>query len=145
MKILPDDHPSLSTVCTPVTQDELDGNVYDSQITEMVCLMLAGNGIGLAGPQVGIHKRLFVGMIDDNYGVYFNPAWRPLPMGHLVPMDELCLSLMVPRIIMRYDRVEFSWTNWSGVRIDMMLSGQNAQMVQHECSHLDGIPFSRMK
>ena len=145
MKILPDDHPSLRPVCELVTQAELDGNVYDSQITEMVCLMLENQGTGLSANQVGIHKAFMVGMIDESYGVYFNPRWIALPFGNLVPMNELCLSLMIPRVIMRYDRIEATWTNWSGVEVRMMLSGQNAQMFAHECDHLAGIPFSKMR
>jgi peptide deformylase len=110
----------------------------------MLALMLESNGIGLASSQVGIHKRFFVGVIDDSYGVFFNPRFESL-VSVKTPMSELCLSLMVPHMVRRYERIRAIWTNWNGTEVSVELSGQNAQMWQHECQHLDGIPFSKMK
>ena len=55
--IVQDGDPILKKVCRPVTKfDDRLGTLLD----DMKETLLAANGLGLAGPQVGMVRRLFV-------------------------------------------------------------------------------------
>ena len=55
--------------------------------------MIDANGVGLAAPQVGIAKRFFVVISDDDVKrVFINPQIVATSK-ELVPYDEGCLSL----------------------------------------------------
>ena len=55
--IVQDGDPILKKVCRPVTKfDDRLGTLLD----DMKETLLAANGLGLAGPQVGMLRRLFV-------------------------------------------------------------------------------------
>ena len=83
--------PRLRKACETVT--EFDGELADL-VERMLALMETGKGVGLAAPQVGICKRLFVmnptGEPGDNR-VFINPAIRD-PHGS-AEAEEGCLSL----------------------------------------------------
>lgn len=55
--IVQDGDPILKKVCRPVTKfDDRLGTLLD----DMKETLLAANGLGLAGPQVGMMRRLFI-------------------------------------------------------------------------------------
>ena len=57
--IVQDGDPILKKVCRPVTKfDDRLGTLLD----DMKETLLAANGLGLAGPQVGMMRRLFIWM-----------------------------------------------------------------------------------
>ena len=59
--IVQDGDPILKKVCRPVTKfDDRLGTLLD----DMKETLLAANGLGLAGPQVGMMRRLFI-CLDD--------------------------------------------------------------------------------
>ena len=59
--IVQDGDPILKKVCRPVTKfDDRLGTLLD----DMKETLIAANGLGLAGPQVGMMRRLFI-CLDD--------------------------------------------------------------------------------
>lgn len=61
MPLLQDGDQILKKVCRPVTKfDDRLGTLLD----DMKETLLAANGLGLAGPQVGMMRRLFI-CLDD--------------------------------------------------------------------------------
>jgi peptide deformylase len=129
--------PRLRRVCRPV--ETFDASL--AELTEaMLTFMVAGNGVGLAGPQVGVLKRLFVCNVtgEPNDGrVYINPELSEL-VGS-AEADEGCLSLPninVPvrraqRCTIRAQDVEGNWFEETGE--DLL-----ARVWQHETDHLEG-------
>jgi peptide deformylase len=91
IRLWPD--PALSTVCDPVTEEELadpDFVKFCEYLTET--MNLNGRGIGLAAPQVGVLKRVFIAK-TLRYGdmVVVNPT---LGLEGATTLDnEGCLSL----------------------------------------------------
>ena len=98
-----------------------------------------GFGVGLAAPQIGVSKRVFVAAIDDKVTVMVNPdiIWRSKEKA---PKEEGCLSL--PGIEITVERpVEIIVTYYDkkGRQRERKLRDFNARVVQHEYDHLDGV------
>jgi len=123
--------------------DELTGNLFDT--------LKSAEGIGLAAPQIGLAKRIFV--IDttpmaDEYAdfkslekVYLNP--RILHADDtLSSFNEGCLSIPgIFRELDRPERIHVIYQNLAFETVEEELSGLEARIFQHEYDHLDGILF----
>jgi peptide deformylase len=115
-------------------------------IREMLQTMYSSDGIGLAAPQVGIHKQLVV--IDCELE---NPAAPPLILINpeiksysksLCKDQEGCLS--IPGIYMdveRPEQVEVSYKDENGRPRTIKADGLLARAIQHEMDHLNGVLF----
>jgi peptide deformylase len=113
---------------------------------EMLQTMYSADGIGLAAPQVGIHKQLIVVDCEPE-----NPAAPPLILvnpeikkyGDQFGKDqEGCLS--VPGIYMDVERpetVEVIYKDENGRPRTLKADGMLARVIQHEMDHLNGVLF----
>lgn len=117
-------------------------------LNEMVDMMRAQNGVGLAAPQVGILQRFLVMMDPDTETVYkmINP--RIVSRSEKIcNMEEGCLSVLgaddlpVFSYVTRPESVVVEWTDESGNACAAEMSGVPARIVQHETDHLDGVLF----
>ena len=109
-------------------------------IDAMIEAMREANGVGLAAPQVGIGRRLFVAEVEDRVHVVIDPQ--------IVKMEgeeigtEGCLS--IPGImadVPRAERVVLKGKNRRGRGITLDAEGLLARVIQHEVDHLDGVLF----
>ena len=76
----------------PVLPEEINDELR-SFINEMFDSMIQANGVGLAGPQAGISKRLFVVIADDDIRrVFINPQIISTS-SNMTDSDEGCLSI----------------------------------------------------
>lgn len=108
----------------------------------MVEAMKEGRGIGLAAPQVGSLRRMFVTLIDgDKPRVFINP--EIVATGEeLADYEEGCLS--VPGVWADVKRpVTISVQAWNerGRPFRVDADGLLARVIQHEYDHLNGILF----
>ena len=118
---------------------------FDDDLTRladrMLVLMRAARGVGLAAPQVGVNRRLFVMNHSGEPGddrVYVNPVLTVLD-GEAVA-EEGCLSLPDVHIdVVRPDRVEIVAQTLDGSRVTLIRQGFEARVWQHETDHLLGI------
>lgn len=140
--------PVLHRVAEPVT--EFDAELA-TLIADMFATMEAAPGVGLAGPQVGVGKRVFVYDWTDEDGVQtrgvaVNPElWiTPLPIG--VPEDddeEGCLSIPGERFaLLRAERAILRAQDEHGEHYELEASGWLARILQHEFDHLDGVLYA---
>lgn len=133
LRIFPDD--VLQQICEPV--ERFDAELRDL-IDEMLVLMRASNGIGLAAPQVGITKRLFVCEIENSSISLINPSITNV--SGQAEMIEGCLSLPNVQVnIARNDCIRVAGYDPEGRRKQIELTGLWARVVQHEIDHLDGV------
>jgi peptide deformylase len=105
---------------------------------DMLATMYAAPGIGLAAPQVGIQKRLFVYDIGGGPHAVVNP--RLSGQEGEWTYEEGCLS--VPELswsIVRYERVHLDGYDLDGNDLSIDADELLARMFQHECDHLDGM------
>ena len=109
----------------------------------MIDSMHAGKGIGLAGPQVGELKRLFVTHIEgDTPRVFINPQIIQTSQEQNV-YEEGCLS--IPETFSDVERpyaVTIQAWNERGRPFTLDAEGLLARVIQHEFDHLEGILFT---
>ncbi|MGX9351988.1 peptide deformylase [Shimia sp. W99] len=128
----------LSQVCDPVGEDD-----HEALVQDMFDTMYAAKGRGLAAPQVGVMRRIFV----------MDAGWKegePTPEAFLDPVimvrekrvevtEEGCLS--IPGLMVPVERPVAVTLAWRDARGDMHMrdfDGFEARCIQHEIDHLDG-------
>ncbi len=138
--------PRLSTHCDPVG----DAGTVEALITDLFETMYDAPGRGLAAPQVGDLRRVFV----------MDAGWKDGEMTPRACIDpeilwaseetarngEGCLS--IPGITVTLDRparIRLGYTTPGGERVEADLEGAEALIAQHELDHLDGrVTFDRL-
>ena len=140
--ILDDSHPILHKPSKKVSKDEIADPLFQQLIDDMVMTAQAADGAGLAAPQIGISKRVFV-MTDssDNPFVAINPVITE--MHEEVEVEEGCLSVpgKVGRII-RNRVCTVQHLDRHGKKVTSTFEDFWAQCIQHEVDHLDGIIYT---
>ena len=111
-------------------------------LDDMVETMHQSNGVGLAGPQIGILKRLVViDLYDDNGPIKLvNP--KIIKQEGEQEVEEGCLSFpnQFAKII-RPAKITVEALNEKGDKITIEAEGLLAQAIAHEVDHLEGILF----
>jgi peptide deformylase len=104
---------------------------------DMLETMYDAPGVGLAAPQIGIQKRMFVYDIGEGPGVVVNPVLEEVSGEYT--HDEGCLS--VPGLywpISRAMHARVTGQDLDGNPIELEGEELMARMLQHEIDHLDG-------
>ncbi|MCI7440407.1 MAG: peptide deformylase [Treponema sp.] len=129
----------LRQKCEPVKPEEINDE-FRALIEEMFDTMISANGVGLAAPQVGIAKRFFVLMSDDDVRrVFINPEIIKTS-AETSEYEEGCLSLPgYSENIVRPVKISISALNEKGKPFVINdADGLLARIIQHENDHLDG-------
>ena len=130
----------LRQKCEPVS--EFDDSLKQL-ISDMADTLHSAKGIGLAAPQVGIMKRLFIydlGEDSDGCHALINP--RIVKKTGADTFYEGCLS--VPGLqgeVERATRVVITGINEHGQPVKIKAHDLLARCFQHETDHLDGVVF----
>ena len=128
--------PVLRQVAEPVERIDAD------LIADMLETMYDAPGRGLAAPQLGVLRRLFVMDVDWKDGprrpqVFVNPEIMA-ESGRQVNTGG-CLSIPdTPRRVARPERIELRWRDETGAARAGAFEGFAAACVCHEIDHLDG-------
>lgn len=139
MEILKYPDPALCQRSEPVT--EFNQEIYALE-RSMFKLLVEQDGIGLAAPQVGVFKRLFVVKIfpkiwNSREYVFINP--EILAHTGISEEEEGCLS--VPEhsaLVQRSETIVIGYQNNNGKKLILRTRGMLARVIQHEMDHLDG-------
>ena len=130
----------LRTPGQPVTDFGPDLQVL---IDDMAETMYAAPGVGLAAPQIGVSKRLFivdVAVGDDepsDLRVFINP--EIVDTDGITTFEEGCLSFPgIREEIERAAEVKVRALDRHGEPFELQASGLLAIAIQHENDHLDG-------
>lgn len=121
--------------------DEINQRIL-TLIVDMIDTMYEADGVGLAAPQVGILKRIFVIDVYDDFGprVFINPVI--LEKSGSQTDEEGCLSVPGEAAeIERADFVKVKAFNEKGEEFTLEADGLLARAIQHEYDHLEGILF----
>ena len=119
--------------------DDINGSLV-RLADDMVVTMHEAPGLGLAAPQIGVQKRLFVYDLYDDTGpkVIVNPTIAE-SRGEWV-FEEGCLS--VPGLsweIARPKEVHITGYDLDGNEVSIEADDLLARLFQHEIDHLDGV------
>lgn len=108
---------------------------------DMIETMLKNDpeGVGLAGPQVGVSKRIFIAQTEKRPAVFINPKITRKSKRREA-MEEGCLS--VPGIwlkVKRAESLELEALDINGQKLRIKAEGLIARILQHEIDHLNGV------
>jgi len=109
---------------------------------QMLDILIRDKGIGVAGPQIGYMKRIFVTRVEGDIGrIFINPSILETSI-ETVKFEEGCLS--VPGIfanVIRSESVKIQAWNEKGKPFTLEASGILSRVIQHEYDHLEGVVF----
>jgi peptide deformylase len=117
--------------------EDVDGKLV-RLCEDMITTMYDAPGLGLAAPQVGVQKRLFVYDIGDGPRAIVNPVVSGAE-GEWA-FDEGCLS--VPGLsweIIRPKQIHLTGYDLDGNEVSVEADELEARLFQHELDHLDGV------
>ena len=153
MRVLTVDDPADSLILRAESSDmsveALKAPEYKRLAQRMVATVTdpSQDGVGIAGPQVGVLRRVVAVQRFDKEGepfeVYPNiriTAFR----GEPVPGPEGCLSVPGRRgQVLRFRDIDIEYTSLETMQDTLeTVQGFTAVIFQHECDHLDGVIYT---
>ena len=140
-KILTDKEPALHKVCKPVT--DFDKKLH-KLLDDMTDTLIDSGGVGLAAPQVGILRRIFlvdVGVEENEIVEFINPEILETDGEQYGP--EGCLSVpgkygLVKRPYYAKVRAQDRYGEWFEAEGEELIG----RCFCHEYDHLDGILYT---
>ncbi len=122
------------------TVDKIDENILQL-IDDMVETMYDAPGVGLAAPQIGVNKRIFVIDTDGKLRKIINPVFIERSE-EFEEGEEGCLSIPgIYKKVKRPKAVKIKYLNEKGEEVVEEAVGLYARALQHEADHLDGVLF----
>ena len=93
--------------------------------------------VGMAANMIGVKKNIIIA----NMGIMNVVMYNPVIVKKDTPYEteEGCLSLTGVRKTTRYQNIELEYYDSSWKKHRQSYSGWTAQIIQHECDHLEGI------
>ena len=117
----------------PATKDDL-------QIAKDLQDTLAANRegcVGMAANMIGYKKRIIIVSMGFMDVVMFNP--EIMKKAGPYETEEGCLSLNGVRKTTRYQKITVKYQDMNFQTHTQEYSGWTAQIIQHECDHLEGV------
>jgi len=127
-------HPSLRTKSSEITEFN---NELEKLSERMIKIMYEAPGVGLAAPQIGINKNIFVFDAGDGPKTAINPT--KIEVEGSAVFLEGCLSL--PGYywdIERYEYAKLTCLNQNGEEVTYEGEDLLGRVLQHEYDHLQG-------
>lgn len=133
IRVFPDPVLTMQAATVTVFDDDLERLADD-----MLATMYEAPGVGLAAPQIGISKRIFVADVGDGPFVMVNP--QIVETSGKWKFEEGCLS--VPGRYWNIKRASYARAEGQDLRGDPVVHEGDelvGRVLQHEIDHLDGI------
>ena len=93
--------------------------------------------VGMAANMIGVKKRIIAVNMGFMNVAMFNPVI--VKKSGAFETEEGCLSLIGVRKTTRYEEIEVEYEDMNFKKQHQKFSGWTAQIIQHECDHLEGI------
>lgn len=157
MRVLTVEEPSdlavLRKKCKDLTQEDLKSEYYQDLTRQMLATVSSPeqDGVGIAGPQVGISRRVVAVMRLDKYGEPFEvyPNIRIIATrGEKEKGNEGCLSVPGRKgAVCRWRDIDIRYSRLNAKGTELKdtvehITGFTAVIFQHECDHLDGVIYT---
>lgn len=145
-------HPEILTqpcgeVSFPLSKED------QNLVNDMVAFLDEIRGVGLAAPQIGVSKQIFVLKISGDAKalredadetidsmILINADYKAAPDAKIVHDWEACFSVRnTVGKVPRFNKIIYSGTTLEGKKIETTASGFTARVIQHEIDHLKGI------
>jgi len=139
-----------------------EGTDISEMVANMFETMYAASGVGLAAPQVGIAKRIFIvdassfgedepenedeaknyEILKDFKKVFVNPIIED-ESGNKWPFSEGCLSIPgIREDVTRHSIIKISYFDENWNYFEEAYTGIAARIIQHEYDHIEGVLFT---
>ncbi len=148
----PEDLSFLRKKSDPISPDYA-GEEFRFLLDRMLETLIQQEGVGLAAPQIGVAKRIFMFLRLDKSDIPVQVVINPEIINH--PQKKVrfekdgCLSIPGENAdTERYPWIDVEYTDHEGNRIRERLDGYSrsgnfaAVIFQHELDHLDGILYT---
>ncbi len=110
-------------------------------IDDMFIQMNVSDGVGLAAPQVGVNKRLFVIDAEGQKLAFINPEIISTSE-EISFYEEGCLSIPgVYETVVRPKQIEVIAQDVNGRKFRLKADNFLSRVIQHENDHLNGVLF----
>jgi len=147
MRIVKYPDPLLNRVAEPVTTFD---EKLDKFVADMFTKMYESSGVGLAAPQVGVSRRIFVVNINPSEPdeekrketelAFINPVLSDLEGDQRE--EEGCLSIPgIRHEVNRSMKLKVVAQNVKGEEFTLEADEYLAEVIQHEFDHIEGILF----
>lgn len=93
--------------------------------------------VGMAANMIGVNKRIIAVQSEQGYMLMLNPVI--LEKYEPYEAEESCLSLDGVRKTTRYMRIKLRWQTETLRERTRVFEGLDAQIIQHELDHCNGI------
>lgn len=147
LEILRYPHPLLRAENAEVSKDEFNEELKRTA-REMLLIMYASRGVGLAAPQVGINKQLMVFNPEGDSKAFIQEVVmvNPKIIGKSKKSTvepEACLSFPgMSGNVRRHEWVKVEAYRLNGKKFKVKYEGWVAKIFQHEYDHLEGIVYT---
>ncbi len=142
LKEIPEIHYAGNAVLREKTEEtSLEDGLEIAKKLEKVLLKyreITGYGRGLAAPQIGMGKSVFITFLDDKTEVFINP--RIIEKSTTTNFyKELCMSAgILAADVERPEWIVMEWTDGTGINRSEKIDGFKARLYQHEEAHVRG-------
>ncbi|MCB9814969.1 peptide deformylase [Candidatus Nomurabacteria bacterium] len=152
-KLVPENHPALHTISEEITPEEFSDGTVEKILKGLRQAIKTYDvdgyaAVAIAAPQIGVAKRMF--LVEDQNSeredtiptiVAINP--RIIKFSKKThEVGEGCLSVVEKYgVVVRHKNVTFEALDENGKSFTRGAGGLLAQIIQHECDHLDGTLF----
>jgi peptide deformylase len=153
-KLVPENHPALHTIAEEITAEEFSDGTVAKILKSLRAAIKTYDvegyaAVAIAAPQIGVAKRMF--LIEDQHNeredtiptiVAINPRITKSSKKSQV-LGEGCLSIPdTYGVVNRHKNVTLEALDEYGEPFTRGAGGLLAQIIQHECDHLDGTLFT---
>lgn len=141
MEIITVDGPKASILRRRAQPVRVVTREVQALINQMLQIMREARGLGLAAPQIGVSRRVFVAQLEDRQVALVDP--EILHQEGEEVATEACLS--IPGLlgdVPRAQRVTVRGRNRRNRFVTIEASGLLARILLHEIDHLDGVLFT---
>ena len=141
-RILSANEPLLRKRAKPVTKSELRDPLFAQLIADMFATLQAASLIGMAAPQIGVSKQLFVVHFQEAEELHgplalINPVLESREGEVISEEGSPCLPGVIAGVP-RATRILCSGVDPEGKRVRIEATGLFAICIQHEMDHLAG-------
>lgn len=123
-----------------LSQPSVPATKRDAQVGVDLLDTLAANSercVGMAANMIGVNKRIIVVNMGKSNVLMYNPVI--VAKSGAFETEEGCLSLIGERPCTRYEEIKVAYQDSKFVKRTEKFTGWTAQIIQHECDHLEGI------
>lgn len=118
----------------------VDATPLDAAVGQDLLDTLAAHAhecVGLAANMIGVRKRIIVASCASGAVLMYNP--EIIEASGEYQTEESCLSLEGVRPCVRYKRIKVVYLDASFAPCEKSFSGFEAQIIQHEIDHCNGV------